>query len=164
MSIEGGLIAIELTASAFANDRTIVDIIGTVTFLTIQLGAVVLPRKWITGAAILFKAVGTLALIGDEHIVVAAGANDDTVVRAKDTGLLVLAVGGKRNILNGTIIVAGGLDMADAFVLTGLYLTEMAWIADDARQLTWHRMKLCVEEEITPIPAINGILAVAGNE
>ena len=64
-----------------------------------EQGAVLLPGQGITGAAILFKTVGTLALIGDEHIVVAAGADDDTVVGAKYTVLLVLKFGGKRNIL-----------------------------------------------------------------
>ena len=90
-------------ASAFADDGAVVDIVGTIALAAMELGAVFLPGKGITGAAILFKTVGTLALIGDEHIVVAAGADDDTVVGAKYTVLLVLKFGGKRNILCGPL-------------------------------------------------------------
>ena len=140
MAIKGGLIAVELTASAFADDGAVVDIVGTIALAAMELSAVFLPRKGITGAAILLKTVGTLALIGDDHIVVAAGADDDTVVGAKYTVLLVLKFGGKRNILDGIIVVAGGLDMTDALFLAGLHFTEMARIAQDARQLTRHRM------------------------
>ena len=124
--------------------------------------AVVLPGQGITGATILLKAVGTLTLIGDEHIVVAAGADDDAVVGTQDAALLVLTVGGERNILDGTIVVACGLDMTDALVLAGLNVTEMARITDDARQLTRHRMELRIEEEITAVLAIDGVFGVAG--
>ena len=93
-----------------------------------EQGAVLLPGQGITGAAILFKTVGALALIGDEHIVVAAGADDDAVVGTKYATLLVLTIGGKRNILEGIIVVAGGLDMTDALIQTGLHLAEMARI------------------------------------
>ena len=160
MAIKGGLIAVELTASAFADDGAVVDIVGTIALAAMELGAVFLPRKGITGAAILFKTVGTLALIGDEHIVVAAGADDDTVVGAKYTVLLVLKFGGKRNILDGTIIVAGGLDMTDALFLAGLHFTEMARIAQDARQLTRYRMELRIEDEIAAILMIDGVLSI----
>ena len=140
MAIKGGLIAVELTASAFADDGAVVDIVGTIALAAMELSAVFLLRKGITGAAILLKTVGTLTLISDEYIVVAAGADDDTVVGAKYTVLLVLKFGGKRNILCGTIIVTGGLDMTDALLLAGLHFTEMARIAQDARQLTRYRM------------------------
>ena len=162
MAIKGGLIAVELTASAFADDGAVVDIVGTIALDAMELGAVFLPRKGITGAAILLKTVGTLALISDEYIVVAAGADDDTVVGAKYTVLLVLKFGGKRNILDGTIIVAGGLDMTDAHLLAGLHFTEMARIAQDARQLTRYRMKLRIEEEIAAVLTIDGVFGVAG--
>ena len=94
MAVEGSLVTVELTATAFADDGAVVDIVGTIALAAMELGAVFLPRKGITGAAILLKTVGTLALIGDEHVVVAAGANDDTVVGAKYTVLLVLKFGG----------------------------------------------------------------------
>ena len=164
MAVEGTLIAIELMASAFADDGAVVDIVGTIALAAMELGAVFLPGKGITGAAILFKTVGTLALIGDEHIVVAAGADDDTVVGAKYTVLLVLKFGGKRNILDGIIVIAGGLDMTDAHLLAGLHFTEMARIADDARQLTRHRMKLCIEEEVAAVLAIDCVFSVAGSK
>ena len=164
MAIKGGLIAVELTASAFADDGAVVDIVGTIALAAMELGAVFLPGKGITGAAILFKTVGTLALIGDEHIVVAAGADDDTVVGAKYTVLLVLKFGGKRNILDGIIVIAGGLDMTDAHLLAGLHFTEMARIAQDARQLTRYRMELRIEEEIAAVFAIDSVFSVAGSK
>ena len=162
MAVEGGLVAIKLTATAFADDGAVVDIVGTIALIAMEQGAVVLPGQGITGAAILLKAVGTLALIGDEHIVVAAGADDDTVVGAKYTVLLVLKFGGKRNILDGTIIVAGGLDMTDALLQTGLNVTEMARITNNARQLTRYRMELRIEKEIATVLAIDGVFGVAG--
>lgn len=164
MAVEGSLIAIELMASAFADDGAVVDIVGTIALAAMELGAVFLPGKGITGAAILFKTVGTLALIGDEHIVVAAGADDDTVVGAKYTVLLVLKFGGKWNILCGVIVVAGGLDMTDAHLLAGLHFTEMAGIAQDACQLTRYRMKLRIEEEITAVLTIDGVFGVTGSK
>ena len=164
MAVEGSLIAIELMASAFADDGAVVDIVGTIALAAMELGAVFLPGKGITGAAILLKTVGALALIGDEHIVVAAGADDDTVVGAKYTVLLVLKFGGKRNILDGIIVVAGGLDMTDALLLAGLHFTEMARIAQDARQLTRYRMELRIEEEIAAVFAIDSVFSVAGSK
>ena len=164
MAVEGSLVTVELAATAFADDGAVIDIIGTVALIAMEQGAVFLPGKGITGAAILFKTVGTLALIGDEHIVVAAGADDDTVVGAKYTVLLVLKFGGKRNILCGFIVVAGGLDMTDALFLAGLHFTEMARIAQDARQLTRYRMELRIEEEIAAVFAIDSVFSVAGSK
>ena len=162
LTVEGGLVAVELTATALADNGAVVDIVGTVALVAMEQGAVFLLGQGITGAAILLKAVGALALIGDEHIVVAVGADDDAVVSTQDAALLVLTVGGERNILDGTIVVAGGLDMTDALVLAGLNVTEMARIADNARQLTRHWMKLCIEEEIAAVLAIDGVFGVAG--
>ena len=162
LTVEGSLIAVKLTASVTADDGAVVDIVSTVTLAAMELGAVFLPRQGITGAAILLKAVGALALIGDEHIVVAAGADDDAVVGTKDAALLVLTVSGNWHILDGTIVVAGALDMTDALLQTGLNMTEMAWIADDACQLTRHRMELRIEEEIATVLAIDGVFSVTG--
>lgn len=162
LTVEGSLVAVELTATAFADNGAVVNIVGTVALVTMEQGAVLLPGQGITGAAILLKTVGTLALIGDEHVVVAAGANDDTVVGAKYTVLLVLKFGGKRNILDGIIVVAGGLDMTDALLLAGLHFTEMARIAQDARQLTRYRMELRIEDEIAAVFAIDSVFSVAG--
>ena len=145
LTVEGSLVAVELTATAFADDGAVVDIVGTIALIAMEQGAVVLPGQGITGAAILLKAVGTLALIGDEDIVVAAGADNDAVVGTKYATLLVLTIGGKRNILCGIIVVASGLDMTDALIQTGLHFAEMARIADDARQLTRYRMELSIK-------------------
>ena len=116
----------------------------------------------VEGSLVLLKAVGTLTLIGDEHIVVAAGADDDAVVGTQDAALLVLTIGSEWNILDGTIVVAGALDMTDALLQTGLNMTEMAWIADDACQLTRHRVKLRIKEEIATVLAIDGVFSVTG--
>ena len=164
LTVEGSLIAVKLTASVTADDGAVVDIVSTVTLAAMELGAVFLPRQGITGTAILLKAVGTLTLIGDEHIVVAAGADDDAVVGTQDAALLVLTIGGERNILNGTIVVAGALDMTDALVQAGLNVTEMARIADDACQLTRHRMELRIKKEIATVLAIDGVFDVAGSK
>ena len=145
LAVKGGLVAVKLTASVAADNGAVVDIISTVTLAAMELGAVFLPGKGITGAAVLLKAVGALALIGDEHIVVAVGADDDAVVGPQDATLLVLTIGGKRNILCGIIVVAGGLDMTDALIQTGLHPAEMARIADDTRQLTRYRMELSIK-------------------
>ena len=164
MAVEGSLVTVELTATAFADDGAVIDIIGTVALVTMEQGAVLLPGQGITGAAILFKTVGALTLIGDEHIVVAAGADDDTVVGAKYTVLLVLKFGGKRNILDGIIVIAGGLDMTDAHLLAGLHFTEMAGIAQDACQLTRYRMELRIEKEVASVLAIDSVFGVAGSK
>ena len=145
LAVEGSLVAVELTATAFADNGAVIDIVGTVALVTMEQGAVLLPGQGITGAAILLKTVGALALIGDEHIVIAAGADDDAVVGTKYATLLVLKFGGERNILCGTIVVAGGLDMTDALLQAGLHFAEMAGIADDARQLTRYRMELRIK-------------------
>ena len=160
LAVKGGLVAVKLTASVAADNGAVVNIVGTVALVTMEQGAVLLPGQGITGAAILLKTVGALALIGDEHIVVAAGADDDTVVGTQLTALLVLKFGGKRNILCGTIVVAGGLDMTDTLLQTSLHLTEMAGIADDARQLTRYRMELRIEDEIAAILMIDGVLSI----
>ena len=151
-------------ASTVADDGAVVHIVAAAALGAMELLAVVLPGQGITGAAILFKTVGALALIGDEHIVVAAGADDDTVVGAKYTVLLVLKFGGKRNILDGIIVVAGGLDMTDALFLAGLHFTEMARIAQDARQLTRYRMELRIEKEVASVLAIDSVFGVAGSK
>lgn len=161
LTVEAGIIAVELVTSAIADDGAVVHVVAAATLGTMELLAIVLPREGVTSAAELTETVGALALIGDKDIVVAAGANDNTVVCTKDTALLVLTVGGEWNILYGTIIVAGGLDMTDTLVQTGLYLTEMTRVANDARQLTRLWMKLCVEEKITPILTVYGILSIA---
>ena len=164
LAVEGGLIAVKLSAATFADNGAVVDIVGTITFVAMEQGAVVLPRQGITGAAILLKTVGALALIGDEYIVVAAGADDDAVVGTQDAALLVLKLRSEWNILDGTIVVAGGIDMTDTLLQTGLNVTEMARITDNARQLTRYRMELRIEKKIATVLAIDGVFSVAGSK
>ena len=160
LTVEGSLIAVKLTASVTADDSAVVDIVSTVTLAAMELGAVFLPRQGITGAAILLQTVGALAFIGDKHIVVAAGADDDAVVGSQHTALLVLTVCGEWNVFRSTIVVASGMDMSDALLQTGFNLTEMTWVTQDARQLTRHRMKLRVEEEKALILTVDGVFGV----
>ena len=103
-----------------------------------------------------------MALVGDEDVVVAAGAKEYAVVGPKHTTLLVLTVCAEKDVLKVTIIVSSGLQMADAFLQRGFNLTEMSRVAKNARQLARLWMKLGVEDEITLILTIDGILAVTG--
>jgi hypothetical protein len=159
-TVESGLIAIELAPSPIADNGAVIDVIGAAALVAMQLSAVLLPREGITGAAILFETVGTLALKGDKDVVVAAGADDDTVVGSQHTALLVLTVCGEWNVFRSTIVVASGMDMSDALLQTGFNLTEMTWVTQDARQLTRHWMKLGVEEEKALILTIDGVFGV----
>ena len=54
--------------------------------------------------------------------------------------------------------------MTDALLLAGLHFTEMARIAQDARQLTRYRMELRIEEEIAAVFAIDSVFSVAGSK
>lgn len=57
---------------------------------------------------------------------------------APNTAVLVLAVCAEQHILCGTVVVARGLDMAGTVAYAGLYLTEVAWVANDGCQLARH--------------------------
>ena len=163
-AVEGGLVAVELTAATVADDGAVVHVVGAAALVTVELEAVLLPRQGVAGAAVLLKTVGALAFIGDEHIVVAAGADDDAVVGAQDAGLLVLKVGGEGDVLEGTVVVAGGLQMSYAAVDASLDLTEVAGIAEYRRQLAGHGVELRVEKEVTAVLAVNGVFGIARNE
>ena len=162
MAVEGGLIAVELTATAFADNGAVVNIVGTVALVTMEQGAVLLPGQGITGAAVLVETVGALAFIGDKDIVVAAGADDDAVAGSEGAALLVLAVGAEEDVLSCPVVVASGLQMTGVIPHLSLNLTEMAWVADNRRQLTGLGVQLRVEEEVTLVLAIDDILAIAG--
>ena len=43
LAVEGGLIAVKLSAATFADNGAVVDIVGTITFVAMEQGAVVLP-------------------------------------------------------------------------------------------------------------------------
>ena len=64
-------------------DSAIVDIIRAITFGTMQLHTVFLPGEGIANTTIISKAVGTLAVIGYELVVITASADDNTVVGTK---------------------------------------------------------------------------------
>ena len=161
LAVEGGLVTVELPATFLADDDTIVHIVGAATLGTMELLAIVLPGERITGATILVETVGTLAFVSDEDIVVAAGADEDAVVGPKHTTLLILTVCTEQDVLKVSVIVASGLEMANTFLQTSFNLTEVPWIAKDARQLTRLWMKLGVEDEITLVLTIDSILAIA---
>ena len=146
--------------SAVTDNGAVVHVVATPTLATMELLTVVLPRQGVAGAAILTETVGTLALVGDKKVIVTAGADDDTVAGPKGTALLVLAIGAEENILSSPIVVTGGLQMTDTLLLTGFDLTELAWVADNRRQMTGLRVQLRIEKKITLVLAVDGILAV----
>ena len=43
LAVEGSLVTVELTATAFADDGAVIDIIGTVALIAMEQGAVLLP-------------------------------------------------------------------------------------------------------------------------
>ena len=149
-------------ASAIADDGAVVHIVAAAALATMELLAVVLPRQGITGAAVLVETVGALAFIGDKGVVVTAGADDNAVAGSECAALLVLAVGAEEDVLSCPVVIAGGLQMADVVPHLSLNLTEMAWVADNRRQLTGLGVQLRVEEEVTLVLAIDDILAIAG--
>ena len=161
LTVEGGLVTVELPATFLADDDTIVHVVGATTLGTMELLAIVLPREGITGATILVETVGALTFVSDEDVVVAAGTDDDAVVGPKHTTLLVLTVCTEQDVLKVSVIIASGLEMANTFLQTGFNLTEVPRVAKNARQLTRLWMKLGVEDEITLVLTIDSILAIA---
>ena len=149
-------------AAAVADDGAVVHIVAAAALGAMELLAVVLPGQGITGAAVLVETVGALAFIGDKGVVVAAGADNDAVAGSECAALLVLAVGAEEDVLSSPVVVAGGLQMAGVIPHLSLNLTEMAWVADNRRQLTGLGVQLRVEEEVTLVLAIDDILAIAG--
>ena len=149
-------------AAAVADDGAVVHIVTAATLGAMELLAVVLPGQGITGAAVLVETVGALAFIGDKGVVVTAGADDDAVTGSEGAALLVLAVGAEEDILSCPVVVASGLQMTGVIPHLSLNLTEMAWVADNRRQLTGLGVQLRVEEEVTLVLAIDDILAIAG--
>ena len=146
--------------AAIADNGAVVHVVAAPTFATMELLTVVLPRQGVAGAAILTETVGTLALVGDEKVIVTAGADDDTVASPKSTALLVLAIGAEEDILSSPVVGAGGLQVTDTFLLTGFDLTELTRVADNRRKMTGLGVQLRIKKEITLILAVDGILAV----
>ena len=145
-----------------ADDCAVVHVVSTATLGAVELLAVVLPRKGIAGAAKLVETVGALTLVGDKYIVVAAGADDDAVASSEHTTLLLLSFGAEEDVLYGSVVVAGGLQVAGTVLHVGLNLTEVPRIAEDGSQLTRLRVELCVEDEIALVLAVDGVFTVAG--
>ena len=146
--------------SAVTDNGAVVHVVAAPTLATMELLTVVLPRQGVACATILTETVGTLALVGDEKIVVTASADDDTVASPKSTALLVLAISAEEDILSSPVIIASGLQMTDTFLLTGFDLTELTRVADNRRQMTGLRVQLRIEKKITLVLAVDGILAV----
>lgn len=143
-----------------ADDGAVVHVVSTAALGAVELLAIVMPRKGIAGAAKLAKTVGALALVGDEDIVVAAGADDDAVAGSEHTALLFLWFGAEEDVLCGTVVVAGGHQMAGAVLYVGLNLAEVPGIAEDACQLTRLWVELRVEEEVALVLAVDGIFSL----
>ena len=147
-----------------AGHCAVVDIIGAVALATEELLAVLLPGEGIVGAAVVGETVGALSVVGDKSHVVAAGAHDDAVIGAEDTGGLRLALGVDADILGTAVVVARGMEMAHTLLKAGLDLTEMAVVAEDARELAGQWMKGGVEGETTAVVAVDALVGSAGGE
>ena len=149
LAVEGGIVAIEGLTTLARGDGAVVHIIVTAALGTRQLVATLL-------------AVGTLSLVGNEHVIVTAGADDDAVVSPQDTTLLVLTLCAEQDIFYMTIVIAGGLQTAKPPLHAGFNLTEVSWVAKDARQLAGHRMDLRVEDEITLVLTKDSVFSLTG--
>ena len=64
LTVEAGIIAVELVASTIADDGAVVHVVAAATLGTMELLAVALPRQRITGATVLTETVGALAFVG----------------------------------------------------------------------------------------------------
>ena len=106
---------------------------------------------------ILFQAVGALAVVGYQAILVTAGADDNAVVGPESVGHLTFLCRAEEDVLSVTVVVAGGLQSADTVEHIALNLTEVPGVAEDGRQLTGQGMERGVENEITMVVVGDGI-------
>ena len=90
-------------------DSTIVDVIRAVAFGTMQLQTVFLPGEGIAHAVVISQTVGALAVIGDEQIIIAADADDNTVIGPQVIVKLTLLGRGQRYIFSRIVVVTGRL-------------------------------------------------------
>ena len=127
--------------------------------------AVVLPGERIAVASVVREAVGALAVPRDEDEVIGAGTDDDTVVGTEVVVELGLAFRREGHIVFGAVVVTGGLQMTDALVIDiGLYLTEVAVVADDAREMTGQGMEGGVEDEAATVITADAVVGIAGRQ
>lgn len=161
-AVEGGIVAIEGLTALARGDSAVIHIIVTAAFGTRQLVAALLPSQGVSRTAKLVQAVGTLSLVGNEHVIITAGADDDAVVSPKDTTLLILTLCAEQDIFYIPVVIAGGLQTAKPPLHAGFNLTEVSWVAKDARQLAGHRMDLRVEDEITLVLTIDSVFSLTG--
>lgn len=129
-----------------------------------ELQTVFLPGKRVVGAAIVSQTVGTLSVVGHKTVVVADRADDDAVVGAKDDVDLTLPLCAQDDVLGGTVVVAGGLQMAYAADYRRLDLAEMTGIAEDSRELTGQGMERRVEDQTADVVATDVALAFTGRQ
>jgi hypothetical protein len=81
-AIKSHFIPIKSYSSGSFGYYTVVYVICTVAFAAMQIQAIILPGKGVSPAALLLQTVRALALIGHQHIIVTAHANDNAVVSA----------------------------------------------------------------------------------
>ena len=127
-SVEYCPISQKLTSGSATRNRTVVDIVGAITFGAMELHAVVLPSEWVVGTTKFFQTVGALSVVGHKAIE-AAHTHDDTVVGTQFAGSLRLLFATKHDVFCGVIVVTGGLQVAHTLYHTALYLGEMPRVA-----------------------------------
>ena len=105
-SVEYCPISQELASGSATGNRTIVDIVCTITFGTMKLHSIVLPSEWVVSSTKFFQAVGALSVVCHKAVET-THTNDDTVVGTKFTGSLRLLFASKHDIFCGIVVVTG---------------------------------------------------------
>ena len=98
-----------------------------------QLETVLLPGKGVIVAVVVCQTVRTLAVVSDKTKFIAAGADDDAVVGTKGERHLTFLFCAEGDVLDGIVVVTGGLQMTDTSFKTALDLTEMTAVAEYSR-------------------------------
>ena len=163
-AVVGSHVHQELTAWGAIGHHTVVHVVTATAFLTMELLAVVLPGQWVTGAVVVGEAVRTLTVVGLQGEIVGAGAYDETVVGTEGEVDLALLGSGEGDVLRGSVVVAGGLQVAHSLRDTRLDLAEMATVAQYARQLTRQGVERRVENEVATVVAADGLVARTGRQ
>ena len=105
-----------------------------------------------------------MAFEGDKTVVVAAGTHDDTVVGTEVLIDFRLPFGVETDILNGIVVVAGGLKVTYTLYHTGFHFREMTGITYDACQLTGQRVEGSVKDKVAAVFMIDALVATTGGE
>ena len=128
-----------------------------------QQGSVLLPCERIVRPSLFFQAVGTLPVVGHQLVVIAAGADDDTVVGSQFT-LALLNLIPEYHVFRSMIVITGGLQVSYPLNNAGLYLDKMAGVAKNTRQMTRQRMQLSIEDEVAHIFLRDAAVAATGSQ